>query len=170
MTVAALFAAPQEPDEDDKKNVVDPVYGVQTLCDEPDEPPPSTNVADLLGDYIRTRDDLKTMKQEHKAAEANLEEALDRISMRLREIADIQKVDQFSVRGIGTAFRVVKESYRATDWEAYINWCKETNNFHCIERRPAKLAVKAIHAETGSIPPGLDYVAEQEFQVRKATS
>lgn len=151
-----------------KNNAVDASYVLASM-DEPEEPPETVTVDKLVSDYILLRDELKIMQQEHTAAEENVKEAMARISMRLREVADAQKVDSFAIRGVGTAFRVVKESYRATDWESFINWCKATDNFHCIERRPAKLAVKAIHKEGGVIPPGLDYVAEQEFQVRKAT-
>lgn len=155
-------------DELAKNNAVDASYVLASM-DEPEEPPETVTVDKLVSDYILLRDELKIMQQEHTAAEENVKEAMARISMRLREVADAQKVDSFAIRGVGTAFRVVKESYRATDWESFINWCKATDNFHCIERRPAKLAVKAIHKEGGVIPPGLDYVAEQEFQVRKAT-
>ena len=161
-----LLKAPD--DGESSENVVDPSYTLASM-DEPDEPPETQTVDKLVADYILLRDELKIMQQEHAAAEENVKEALARISMRIREIADVQKVDSFAIRGVGTAFRVIKESYRATDWESFINWCKATDNFHCIERRPAKLAVKAIHKEGGVIPPGLDYVAEQEFQVRKAT-
>ena len=163
---AALLKAPD--DEPAQNNTVDPSYVLASM-DEPEEPPETVTVDKLVSDYILLRDELKIMQQEHTAAEENVKEAMARISMRLREVADAQKVDSFAIRGVGTAFRVVKESYRATDWESFINWCKATDNFHCIERRPAKLAVKAIHKEGGVIPPGLDYVAEQEFQVRKAT-
>ena len=151
---AALHKAPD--DGESSENAVDPSYALASM-DEPDEPPETQTVDKLVADYILLRDELKIMQQEHTAAEENVKEALARISMRIREIADVQKVDSFAIRGVGTAFRVIKESYKATD------------NFHCIERRPAKLAVKAIHKEGGVIPPGLDYVAEQEFQVRKAT-
>lgn len=138
------------------------------MQDGPEEPAEAVRVDQLIAEYLLVRDELKLMQQEHSAAEDSMKESLARISMKLRDIADSQNVDTFAVRGIGTAFRVVKESYRATDWEAFIAWCKATDNFHCIERRPAKLAVKALHAVDGVIPPGLDYVAEQEFQVRKA--
>ena len=163
---AALLKAPG--DEPTQNNTIDASYVLASM-DEPEEPPETVTVDKLVSDYILLRDELKIMQQEHTAAEENVKEAMARISMRLREVADAQKVDSFAIRGVGTAFRVVKESYRATDWESFINWCKATDNFHCIERRPAKLAVKAIHKEGGVIPPGLDYVAEQEFQVRKAT-
>lgn len=164
--IAALLKA--QDDEPTQNNPMDSSYALASM-DEPGEPTESKTVDQLVAEYILIRDELKIMKHEHKAAEDNVEEALARLSMRLREIADAQKVDSFAIRGVGTAFRVVKESYRATDWESFINWCKATDNFHCIERRPAKLAVRAIHKEGGIIPPGLDYVAEQEFQVRKAT-
>ena len=39
---------------------------------------------------------------------------------------------------------------------------------HCVEKRPAKMAVEEIHNEEGQIPPGLRFEQEIEFQFRKA--
>ena len=110
---AALLKAPD--DGESSENAVDPSYTLASM-DEPEEPPETQTVDKLVADYILLRDELKIMQQEHTAAEENVKEALARISMRIREIADVQKVDSFAIRGVGTAFRVIKESYRATDW------------------------------------------------------
>lgn len=156
-----------------------------------EEPPPSyfavlqPNVADLLGappdqedvrnvealirDYLSLREELRLVSEEFNGIEKSLKEAMIKISMRLREIADSQGTDTLAVRGLGTAYRSTKVSYRARDWAAFIVWCKQHDNFHCIERRPAKLAVQEIHKATGEVPPGLDYFAEQEFNIRKST-
>jgi len=144
--VGALMAAPEEPGEKDIRNV-----------------------ETLIRDYLALREELREVNEEYKSRVKSLDDAMIKISMRLREIADEQGLDTLAVRGLGTAYRNVKTSYRVRDWSAFISWCKATDNFHCIEKRAAKLSVAAIHtADGGSVPPGLDYIAEQEFNVRKA--
>lgn len=79
----------------------------------------------------------------------------------------------------GSAFRTIKTAYRIRDWEEYSKWILETGNIHCLEKRPAKLAVQEIIAEQEAqsndesvdvstlLPPGLDLYQEVEFQFRK---
>lgn len=68
----------------------------------------------------------------------------------------------------GTAFQKVKKAYRVDDWDTYVEWLLATKNLHCVEKRPAKMAVEEIHNETGEVPPGLRFEQEIEFQFRKA--
>lgn len=127
------------------------------------------NVEALIRDYLTLREELRLVSKEFSEIEKASKDAMAKISMRLREIADDMGTDSLAVRGLGTAYRNVKVSYRARDWAAFIDWCKRHDNFHCIERRPAKLAVQEIHKATGAVPPGLDYFAEQEFNIRQSS-
>jgi hypothetical protein len=38
-----------------------------------------------------------------------------------------------------------------------------------LEKRVAKNATKEVHDATGHVPPGVEYVAEVEFDVRRPT-
>jgi hypothetical protein len=142
---------------------------VADLLGAPPEQEDTRNVSELIRDYLALRTELKMVSEEFNNIEKALKDAMVKISMKLREIADAQGTDTLAVRGLGTAYRNVKVTYRARDWSAFIEWCKLNDNFHCIERRPAKLAVQGIHKATGEVPPGLDYFAEQEFNIRKST-
>jgi len=80
------------------------------------------------------------------------------------------KVNNFATDA-GTAYRNTKRIVRINDWALFSQWILETGNTHCLEKRPAKLAVLEIvdgdGDEAGELPPGLEYFEEEEFLVRK---
>lgn len=124
------------------------------------------NIDDAINTYVATRDDLAKERKEYNTYEAKAKNYLDRIEMYIKSKADEIGVDSFKSRS-GTAYRVVKSSYRVGSWDEYLAWLKETDNFHCLEKRAAKLSVQEIHNETGICPPGLEHVVEVGFDVRR---
>lgn len=134
------------------------------------EPVKFKSIDEAIEAYVNTRDDLRAKQQAFKLEEDAMKANMEQISMWLRDKADELGVDSFKTQ-FGTAYRSVKTSYRVATggWDNFIGWVKETGNFQCLEKRVAKLATKEIHDDTGEIPPGLDYVAEVEFDVRRPT-
>ena len=134
------------------------------------EPVKFKSIDEAIEAYVNTRDELRAKQQAFKLEEDAMKLRMEQISMWLRDKADELGVDSFKTQ-FGTAYRSVKTSYRVASggWDAFIGWVKETGNFQCLEKRVAKLATKEIHDDTGTIPPGLDYVAEVEFDVRRPT-
>jgi hypothetical protein len=134
------------------------------------EPVKFKSIDEAIEAYVNTRDELRVKQQAFKLEEDAMKANMEQISMWLREKADELGVDSFKTQ-FGTAYRSVKTSYRVATggWDNFISWVKETGNFQCLEKRVAKLATKEIHDDTGEIPPGLDYVAEVEFDVRRPT-
>ena len=125
-----------------------------------------SNIDDAINTYVATRDDLDRERKAYNKYEATAKNYLGRIEMFLKDKADELGVDSFKTRS-GTAYRTVKTSYRVGSFDDFIEWIKETGNFQCLEKRAAKNAVKEVHDETGEIPPGLEYHAEIEFDVRR---
>lgn len=115
--------------------------------------------------YIEHRNALKAYMAQVAIVEETTKSDLAKISMWLRDRGDELGIDSFKTQ-YGTAFRNVKTSYRMGDWSQFIEWVKATDNFQCLEKRVAKLSTKEIHDETGVIPPGINYSAEVEFDVR----
>ena len=125
-----------------------------------------TTVDDAINTYVATRDDLDRERKAYNKYEATAKNYMGRIEMWLQEKADELGVESFRTKS-GTAYRTVKTSYRVGSFDDFIEWIKETGNFQCLEKRAAKNAVKEVHDETGEIPPGLEYRAEIEFDVRR---
>lgn len=122
-------------------------------------------VDDAIEAYVEMRDAKRRFDKEAKAKSEEMESFLDAVSMWLREKADLIGVDSFVSKEFGTAYRNIKKSYRVEDWDAFIEFVKETDNFQLLERRVAKRAAAEIHEHDSVVPPGLLYVEEVEFNV-----
>lgn len=167
--IAALFEAPHNPGGEVAEYVA--------LADPLQELDPEQADADrlrqmkvdaIIAEYLGTRDLLDEERHKYQAFEKNMKDKLERMSMILREKADVLGVDNFNVRGLATAYRSEKTSYRVGDWEAFSNWIIETKNTQCLEKRVAKLATVEVERALGQVPPGVDKQTEVEFLVRRA--
>lgn len=125
-----------------------------------------STIDDAINVYVATRDELAAERKAYNTYEAKAKNYMDRIEMFIKNKADEIGVDSFKTKS-GTAYRMVKTQYRVGNWDAYVEWLIKTGNFQCLEKRAAKNAVKEVHDETGEIPPGLEYVAEISFDVRR---
>lgn len=126
------------------------------------------SVDEAVAWYVADRDYISSYMKIANAHDALYKTRMQRVSMWLREKGDELGIDSFKTQH-GTAYRNVKVSYRVGDWTSFIGWVERTQNFQCLEKRVAKLATKEIHDATGEIPPGIEYVAEVEFNVRRPT-
>ena len=129
---------------------------------------PYNDIQQAVGKYVAYRDSLGLERKAWEDHERDVKDEMTRISMWLRDKGDELGVDSFNTPH-GTAYRNVKSSYRIEDWDAYSRWIIETNNAQCLEKRPAKLAVREIIDTEGSLPPGLMEFVEVEFNVRRPT-
>lgn len=66
----------------------------------------------------------------------------------------------------GTAYIKERTSCSVSDWEAFFNHMKETENWHMLTHGASKTAVAEYLAEHGELPPGVKYSAENCAQVR----
>ena len=119
--------------------------------------------------YVQLRDELDAKRNEFREFEKEIKHKLDRLAMFLKEQAEKQGIESFKTP-YGTAYQTTKDYVRVGDWEQVIDFIKETGNWQMLEKRIGKLATKEIMEETGSIPPGVEYSQEIDFQVRKPSA
>lgn len=120
----------------------------------------------LVAEYRDVRADLADRRHAYQEYEERAKTRMDQISMRLREISEALGLESL-VTKVGTAYKTTVRHYRVSNFDQVIEYCKETGNFHIIEKRVAKLATQEIHEKTGQVPPGIDYSAEIEFRIMK---
>lgn len=123
-------------------------------------------IDELIKRYVEVRDELSAETKKYKNFEASAKDMMARLSMALKDKGDQLGVNTFSTND-GTAYRNIKKSYRVGDWSSVLDYIKRTENWQMLEKRIAKLATQEIHTESGEIPPGVDYVVEEEFLVRR---
>jgi len=134
-----------------------------------DGPVKFDTIEDAIKTFVEMRDELTIKRRAYEAEETAYKEEMDKIQMWLRDKADELGVDSFASRTYGTAFRSVKTKYQVADFDSFLTWMKETDNFQCVERRVAKLATAEVHNDTGAVPPGINYLVEVTFDVRRPT-
>jgi hypothetical protein len=126
-------------------------------------------VEDLIKTYIQARNQLATDRKGYNAREARVKEHLMIISMILRDRGDEAGVNSFATDS-GTAFRHVKEKFRAANWDELVEYIKETGNFHILQKRVAANSVREIRDQDKALPPGVECLQEVEFSVRSPTA
>lgn len=145
-----------------KKTVVDHIIDVLA----PENPMKDMGIDQLIKMGVEIRDELRVETRRFNDFEASAKGMLVRISHALKIKGDELGVNSFSTNE-GTAYRNLKESYRVGNWDQILQYIKDSGNFQMLEKRVAKLATKEIHKTEGQIPPGVEYIAEEEFVIRR---
>lgn len=156
------FDAPQEPEE-----AVAATPALDAAAEQELARLRASSIQDIVLEFLGTRDQLDTERHAWQKLEADLKARLSMMSMVMREMGDKLGVDNFAIRGIGTAYRNTKTTYKVQNWAEFTKWLDETKNFQCLEKRVAKLATSEIERELGTVPPGIDKGSEVEFLVRR---
>lgn len=136
---------------------------------------------DLLQAFIALRDrkDANTQVNEKKAAA--FEKGLDAISAILIARQQERKIDQISVKGVGTAFRSVRLKVSCGDWTKFHGWLvdqivervnanQSTDDlFAFFQRRLTVDTVKQYMKDhEGSVPPAVNALQEYTLNVRRS--
>ena len=122
------------------------------------------SIGNTVKQYVAARDRLRVWQKKKDEEETKRKTELLEMEMWLLVKADEMGVDSFKTP-FGTAYKQIKEHYRIGNWDNFVAYVKETNNFQLFEKRVAKLAAKEIHNTTKEIPSGLDYSSEYVVHV-----
>ena len=67
----------------------------------------------------------------------------------------------------GTPYKSMDESFPVVDWDAFLNFVKENNMWHMLERRASKQGCKQFReANDGALMPGVGYRGTVRVRVR----
>ncbi len=69
----------------------------------------------------------------------------------------------------GTAFKSTSDFASVTSWDDTLDFIKEQEAWHLLERRVNKIAVREF-VDTGSVPPGVTYGTKVNVSIRKPTN
>lgn len=121
---------------------------------------------DLIGKYVEVRDRKAALVADHKTKVAKFDDALDKLEAVL--LAQFEQLGTDSVKTAhGTAYKTTKNSYQVADWEATLDFIRENELWHILEKRVAKAGVDAYKEENGDILPGLNARTEVTVNVRR---
>lgn len=122
----------------------------------------------VIETYVEYRDEKARIEREAKEALKPIKEAMEKLeSYLLRELQELG-VTSFKTEG-GTAFVATKEWATVKDWEAALQFIKESDSYDLLERRVSKIAVRTL-VDEGNPPPGIDYGTKLSVNVRRPNS
>ena len=154
---------------------------------------PVKNVTSAVLKFIKLRDKLSIGRKSFENFESFAKNHQEVINQFLLAKSDEEGGVQNFSTPYGTAYRKTKVAFRVQDWPSYADWMQENDMLHCVEKRPAKMAVQeyfdSVNVEndahelalkSGEItqeefesrykvptPPGLERHVEIEFGFRK---
>lgn len=124
--------------------------------------------ADLVIEkYIETRDLIESKKKALEAELAELKEVQEKRETWLRG-----KMDELGVTSLksarGTCFVDWKDSATVSDWEQFLSWVKENEEYDFLEHRVSKTAVKQRLDDSQPPPPGVSYTKIKDVKIRRS--
>ena len=129
--------------------------------------PARMTVDDMIDKYLRLRDKVKTIKEDHTKQLAPYAEAMNTLEAWLLEALNQAKLKSMNSPH-GTAYKTTRTSAKVIDWPATLGFIQEKNAWDLLEARVSKLAVQAIIDETQQPIPGVETSSEVCCNVRRA--
>lgn len=116
--------------------------------------------------YIALRDKKAKIVADAKEKVATIDDVL--LKAEAAMLAEFKRIGVESVRTPhGTAYKSTKTSATVTDWQATLDFIKQTDAWYMLEKRVSKDAVKSYREENDDIPPGINWREEISVNIRR---
>jgi len=125
-------------------------------------------VDDIIRSYVALRQRKADLEAKVKEEVADIRVMLGKLEGWIQARAEQEGVTSFKTPH-GTAFLTTTDYAQVADWDATLAFIKDTENFHMLDKRVSKVAVREYMEETGEVPPGVTYGTRLGVNVRKPT-
>lgn len=106
--------------------------------------------------YLRIRDAIEEIQRTANEEIAPLKKKMGEVELYVDTELKHQGLDNASIRGVGKAFYKEASSVKSQDWESFLGWVKDHDEWSMLEKRAAKNAVlEYMNTSDGYLPPGL---------------
>lgn len=120
----------------------------------------------VIAAYIRLRNRKERLTAEYKANCEKLNTDMAKMENWLQETMATHNLNAVNTDA-GTAFKVTTEHASVSDMDALLNFIRENDAWHLLEKRVSKTGVKGYLDEDLPLPPGVDWFTKQEIRIRK---
>jgi hypothetical protein len=126
------------------------------------------NIESVIGKYIELRDAVERETAELKNRLVPMQTAMKTIETYLMDVALKTGQTKFGTQ-FGTAFIATKTGCNIADKDAYWNYIMQDPNGrrHLLTLSAAKTSVGEHIEKNGTPPPGINWVAMKEIQIRR---
>lgn len=128
---------------------------------------PATNIDANVERYIKLRDAIKAMDDEHKNKMKKYREALENLNQLLLDHLNNVNIDSAKTSA-GTVYKTQKATVSIEDGEAFMRHVIGSEAFHLLDRKANVTACQDFVKEHGVLPPGTKMSFTQQVGVRRA--
>ena len=123
--------------------------------------------ADVLAEkYIKARDFLKKLKDDHKDKEAKVSAVIDDLEMRMMTFLN-DTGQQSSNTKSGTFFKRTTQTAKVADRDVFLTFVIDNDMRQMLESRVSSTAVAEYVQENGILPPGVDVTQVTSISVNR---
>lgn len=133
---------------------------------EPSQAPQTPSVEDIIGAYVNLRSKKDQLNAAHNERIKKLNERMAKLEVWLQMKMALDKVNSFNTNA-GTAYKTMVEHASVSDMDALLEFIKENEAWHLLEKRVSKNGVRAYIDEEQPIPPGVNWYTSTAIHVRK---
>lgn len=129
----------------------------------------TVTVDQAIAAYMKLRAKKAEVEARIKDEVTQLEASMDKIEAWIKTQADKMGVTSFKTKH-GTAFLTTKDYANVENWDATLNFIKETGAYDMLNKAVNKTAVRGYIEQNKAVPPGVNYGTKIEVSVRKPTA
>jgi hypothetical protein len=129
--------------------------------------PSQPNIDARVEQYVKLRDTIKKLDDEHKKKMAPYREALEKLNGLLLDHLRTVNIDSAKTSA-GTVYRSEKATASLEDGDAFMRFVIGDQAFHMLDRKANVTAVQDYVKEHGVLPPGVKLTTVQAVNVRRA--
>ena len=127
---------------------------------------PTVDISKRVGQYVKLRDEIKRLDDEHKLKMKVFRETLEKLNGVL--LAHLNTINGESVRtDLGTVYRTEKKSASLADPDAFMRFVIDNEAWDLLDRKANVVAIADYIKEESSAPPGVNYSSRFEVGVRR---
>jgi hypothetical protein len=129
--------------------------------------PVKLDISKRVDQYVRLRDQIKKMDDEHKERMKPYREALEKLNGVL--LSHLNEIEGDSVRtSVGTVYRTAKKSATLADPEAFMRFIIDSGEWDLLDRKANVTAVADFIEENETLPPGVNFSTTYVVGVRRS--
>lgn len=121
----------------------------------------------IVDRYIKLRDKKAEIKADYEAKVASVEEAMAKLEAMILEHLNATGCASVGCEA-GTAFKQTTTSATVADWDATLNFIRENDMWHMLDRRVNKTAVVEYREANDDLPPGVNWREETVVRIRRS--
>jgi hypothetical protein len=141
----------------------------ETPAPTPTPKPARMTVDDMIDKYLKLRDKVKAIKEDHTKQLVPYSEAMNTLEAWLLEVLNQAKLKSVN-SAHGTAYKTTRTSAKVVDWPVTLAFIRQHDAWDLLEARVSKLAAQSIIDETQHPIPGVEVSSELAVNVRRASA